>query len=196
MAWTYYTYILVMGVAATSAVSIGPALITVVLATAALVFQVVYFAEAAVQWKTWAPSSVTTGLWASANERAEWAKVELLVAGHRTVIVSVAGCAPLLALMEATVASPDHDNGPHVLEFETPIGAYLGPAASTPVEIQQTIERIRTAEMVVRPASESLGDPISFWPEMTQALDGLEVVWKGRFYQVGRAKSAAAAPPL
>ena len=167
--WTYYPYLLVMGVAATSAVSIVPALVAFALAVVALVPQLAYLGSAAVQWKTSARSPVTAGLWADSSERAEWAIVERLVAGRRAVAVSIAGCAPLLA--------PN---------FERPIGAYLAPAATTPAEVERTIARIKTAEMVVRPASESIGDPISFWPEMTRALGELEVVWKGRVYQVCR----------
>jgi hypothetical protein len=170
--WTYYPYLLVIGVAATTAVSIGPALVALALMVVALVPQIVYLDSAALQWKESARSPVTAGLWADSSERAEWATVERLVAGHRAVAVGVAGCAPLLA--------------PH---FEMPIGAYLVAAEATPAEVERTIARVKTAEFVVRPASESIGDPISFWPELTRALDNLEVVWKGRIYQVCRRKS-------
>jgi hypothetical protein len=138
----------------------------------AVVPQLVYLDSAASQWKSLARSQVTAGLWTDANERAEWAMVEHLIAGHRAVSVGVAGCAPLLA--------PN---------FEPPIGAYLVAAEATPEEVERTIARVKTAEIVVRPASESIGDPISFWPELTRAFDDLEVVWKGRVYQVCRQKT-------
>jgi hypothetical protein len=170
--WTYYPYLLVIGVAATSVVSSGPALIALALAMVAVVPQLVYLDSAASQWKSLARSQVTAGLWTDANERAEWAMVEHLIAGHRAVSVGVAGCAPLLA--------PN---------FEPPIGAYLVAAEATPEEVERTIARVKTAEIVVRPASESIGDPISFWPELTRAFDDLEVVWKGRVYQVCRQKT-------
>jgi hypothetical protein len=112
---------------------------------------------------------VTAGLWAHAGERAEWDTVVHLIAGHRTVAVGVAGGASILF--------PD---------FEKPIGAYLAPAAALPAEAERSIARIEAADMVVRPASESIGDPISFWPDLTHTLDHLEVVWKGRVYQVCR----------
>lgn len=169
MSWTYYPYLLAIGVAATSAVSYGPAVVAFALAAVALVPQLAYVASAALQWKSSAPSPVTAGLWAGANERAEWATVERLVAGHRAVAVGVAGGVPLLA--------PN---------FEPPLGAYLVPDESTPAEVERTIARVKTAEMVVRPASISIGDPIADWPELTRALDNLDLVWKGRVYQVCR----------
>jgi hypothetical protein len=170
--WTYYPYLLLMGVAATSAIGNGPALVAFALAVVALVPQLASLELAARQWNTLARSPVTAGLWAESNERAEWSTVARLIAGHHAVAVGVAGCAPLLA--------PN---------FELPIGAYLVPGEATPAEVERTIARIKTAEMVVRPASESIGDPISFWPEMTRALDDLEIVWKGRVYQVCRRRS-------
>jgi hypothetical protein len=172
--WTYYPYLLLIGVAATSAIGCGPALVAFALTVVALVPQLASLELAARQWNTLARSPVTAGLWADPNERAEWSTVARLIAGHRAVNVGVAGCAPLLA--------PN---------FETPIGAYLAPAAATPAEVERTIARIKTAEMVVRPASESIGDPISFWREMTRALNDLEIVWKGRVYQVGRRRSGS-----
>jgi hypothetical protein len=95
--------------------------------------------------------------------------VEHLIAGRRAVAVGVAGCVPLI-----------------VPNFAPPIGAYLVAAEATPAEVERTVARIKAAEMVVRPASESIGDPISFWPAMTHALANLEVIWKGRVYQVCR----------
>lgn len=169
MSWTYYPYLLVIGVAATSALSSGPAVAALALALMALVSQAVSGAVAVAQWKNSAPSPVTAGLWANSSERAEWSTVERLIAGRRTVAISVAGCASILF--------PD---------FEKPIGAYLVLAEATPAEVDQTIKRISAAERVVRPASLSNGDPITFWPELTRTLDNLEVVWKGRIYQVCR----------
>lgn len=169
LSWTYYPYILVMGVAASSVLNSGTAMVAVALTVVAFVAQVVSVSVAAAKWKISAPSPVTAGLWADADQRAEWSTVSHLIAGHRTVAVGVAGCVSILF--------PD---------FEKPIGAYLVRDEATPSEVERTIERIKTADLVVRPASESIGDPISFWPELTRTLDNLEVVWKGRIYQVCR----------
>lgn len=169
MSWTYYPYLLVIGVTATTAVSYGSALVALALAVVALVPQLAYLASGALEWKSMAPSAVTAGLWAGASERAEWATVQRLVAGHHAVAVGVAGGVPLLA--------PN---------FEPPLGAYLVPDESTPAEVARTIARVKTTEMVVRPASISIGDPIADWPGLTRAFDSLDVVWKGHVYQVCR----------
>ncbi len=171
--WTYYPYMLVMGVAASAMVSGATALATSALALIAMPAQFVFFAGSAMQWKMWSRSPVTAGLWADSSERAEWGTVERLIAGHRAVALSVAGSAPLLA--------PN---------FAPPIGAYLVPGEATPDEVARTIARVKSAQMVVRPASVSIGDPVSSWPELTRALDHFEVVWKGRFYQVCRRRPA------
>ncbi len=175
LSWTYYPYILVMGLAASSLLGSGAAIVALALTVVAFVAQVVNVGVAAAEWKLSAPSSVTGGLWADAGERSEWTTVAHLIAGHRTVAVGIAGGASILF--------PD---------FEKPIGAYLAPAAATALEASRSIARIKAADMVVRPASESIGDPISFWPDLTRTLDGLDVIWKGRVYQVCRRKSAAA----
>jgi hypothetical protein len=169
LSWTYYPYIVVMGLAASSLLGTGPAIVAVALTVVAFVAQVVNLGVGAAEWKISTPSPITAGLWAHAGERAEWTTVAHLIAGHRTVAVGVAGGASILF--------PD---------FEKPIGAYLAPAAALPAEAERSIARIKAADMVVRPASESIGDPISFWPDLTHTLDHLEVVWKGRVYQVCR----------
>lgn len=169
LSWTYYPYVLVMGLAASSLLGTGPAIVAVALTAVAFVAQIVNLGVGMAEWRLAAPSPITAGLWAHADERAEWNTVAHLIAGHRTVAVGVAGGASILF--------PD---------FEKPIGAYLAPAAALPAEAELSIARIKAADMVVRPASESIGDPISFWPDLTQTLSRLEVVWKGRVYQVCR----------
>jgi hypothetical protein len=181
LSWTYYPYLVVMGVAAASTmnyiavmrvaaestINYAASRVTMALTALALVAQIVALTVAATEWKSTAPTSIAAGLWADANERAEWSTVTRLIAGHRTVAVGVAGAASILF--------PD---------FEKPVGAYLVRDEVTPSEVARTIGRIKAADLVVRPASESIGDPISFWPEMTRTLDNLQVTWKGHTYQV------------
>ena len=90
-------------------------------------------------------------------------------AGPRTVAIGVAGAASIL-----------------FPQFEKPVGAYLVRDEATPAEVERTIELIKAADFVVRPASVSLGDPIYAWPEMTRAFDNFQVIWKGQTYQVCR----------
>jgi hypothetical protein len=172
LSWTYYPYLLVMGVAAASVLNSRTALFTSGLIMVALMAQIVSFSAAALEWKIKAPAAATAGLWVNAGERAEWRAVSGLIGGHRTFAVSIAGGAPIL-----------------FPNLEKPVAAYLVHGLTTPAEVARTVEEIKTVDLVIRPASESIGDPISFWPELTQALNGLEVIWKGRLYQVCRRKS-------
>jgi hypothetical protein len=174
LSWTYYPYILVIGIVATSVMNSGSAIVTAALTVVAFVAQIVSVNIAVAEWKISAPVPLGAGLWADAGERDEWNTVSHLIAGHRAVAVGVAGGASILF--------PD---------FEKPIGAYLVRDEALPSEVAQTIEHIKTADFVVRPASESVGDPISFWPELTRTLDNLDVVWKGRVYQVCRPRPVA-----
>jgi hypothetical protein len=146
-------------------------MVVLTLTLVAFIAAIVSISMAAAEWKISSPSPTAAGLWADAGESAEWANVMRLIAGHRTVAVGVAGGASIL-----------------FADFEKPIGAYLVRDEATPVEVERTIERIQGADFIIRPASESIGDPISFWPELTSTLDHLQVVWKGQVYQVCRPK--------
>jgi hypothetical protein len=174
LSWTYYPYILVMGTAASSALNRASAMAVLTLTLVAFMAEIVSISVAAAEWKISSPSPTAAGLWADAGERAEWANVMRLIAGHRTVAVGVAGGASIL-----------------FANFEKPVGAYLVRDEATPAEVERTIERIQTADFVVRPASESIGDPISFWPALTNTLDHLQLVWKGHVYQVCRPEKPA-----
>jgi hypothetical protein len=169
LSWTYYPYILVMGTAASSGLNRPSGMVVLTLTLVAFIAAIVSISMAAAEWKISSPSPTAADLWADAGESAEWANVMRLIAGHRTVAVGVAGGASIL-----------------FADFEKPIGAYLVRDEATPVEVERTIERIQAADFVVRPASESIGDPISFWPELTSTLNHLQVVWKGQVYQVCR----------
>jgi hypothetical protein len=201
--WTYYPYIVVMGVAAASMMNSVTARVTMLLVFVAFVALDASLVGASSQWKTYAPSALTAGLWADAGDRAEWRTVTRLISGPRTVAVSVASTArePLRRdeFAESSGAVPLPSAGPRVIalgvagaasilfpQFEKPIGAYLVRDEATPAEVERTIERIKAADFVVRPASVSLGDPIYAWPEMTRAFDNFDVIFKGRTFQVLR----------
>lgn len=182
--WTYYPYVLVMGVAAASVMNSIATRVTMLLVVVAFVAQDASLVGMSSLWKTSAPSALTAGLWADTTDRAEWSTITRLITasptspsldgaasgtGPRAMAVGVAGGASIL-----------------FPQFEKPVGAYLVPDEATPAEIARTIERIKTADFVVRPASVSLGDAINSWPEMTRAFDRFEVIWKGRSFQVCR----------
>jgi hypothetical protein len=229
--WTYYPYIVVMGVAAASAMNSVTARVTMLLAFVAFVALDASLVAATSQRKMYAPTALTAGLWADATDRAEWSTVIRLISGSRGPRTVAAGGPQSVALRGAQVgmrtggsssgavtrplaetpASPPRaaedssstrlgpSAGPRTVavgvagaasilfpEFEKPVGAYLVRDEATPAEVARTIEQIKAADFVVRPASVSLGDPIYAWPEMTRAFDNFQVIWKGQTYQVCR----------
>lgn len=215
--WTYYPYIVVMGVAAACMMNSVTARVTMLLVFVAFVALDASLVAASSQWKTYAPSASTAGLWADAADRAEWSTVTRLIsepAASPPRAASSAGRAlrrdefagivtnevsdsepsppPDLAMRTAVerprVVALGVAGAASILfpEFEKPIGAYLVRDEATPAEVALTIERIKAAEFVVRPAAVSIGDPIYAWPEMTRAFDSFEVIWKGQTFQVLR----------
>ncbi len=80
--WAYYSYILVMGIAATSVWQYFPRYVVGALAILAVTSQESRWNSAFTQWRTTAPSQDTARLWASPDERAEWQDVMRAVAQH------------------------------------------------------------------------------------------------------------------
>ena len=80
--WIYYSYILVMGIAATSVWQHFARYIVGALAILAVSCQGSRMRSAFKQWHETAPSNDTAGLWASPDERAEWQGVMRAVAQH------------------------------------------------------------------------------------------------------------------
>ena len=80
--WQYYSYILVMGVAATSVWQHFPRYAVGALAILAVTGQKSRAISAFKQWHETASSQDTAGLWASPDERAEWQGVMRAIAQH------------------------------------------------------------------------------------------------------------------
>jgi hypothetical protein len=87
--WAYYSYILVMGIAATSVWQYFPRYIVGAIAILAVTCQKSRAISAFKQWHETAPSQDTAGLWASPDERAEWQSVMRAIGPHSN---SRAGC--------------------------------------------------------------------------------------------------------
>jgi hypothetical protein len=80
--WEYYSYILVMGIAATGVWQYFPRYAVGALAILAVTGQKSRATSAFNQWHATASSQDTAGLWASPDERAEWQDVMRAVAQH------------------------------------------------------------------------------------------------------------------
>ena len=164
--WIYYSYFLVIGVAA--AVDCGGQLrkqIALGLCVLALTSWIAPGFWLYRWWTTMAPSAATAGLWATPDERAEWVQVVALAKGKRAVMLDTKGAAELMFPV-----------------FETPVTMYLDPGLMKPMEIQRKLDQIAGAQLVVVPVG---GDPPCFGvpqaPDFQSALARFSQVRKGKF---------------
>jgi hypothetical protein len=169
--WKYYLSLFLLGL--TALVPRSRRYMMVIAALAVLVF---YTDKAWVQalahdWSARAPSATTLGLWATREDRDEWARVLELTRGVRPV---------LLAECEgATLLFP---------QFAPPTGAYFVPGHPLPAEIRRKAAQLAAGQWIVK-----VGRPgdrrFDRWPELTATLDGCDPVWEGTMYQVYRRAS-------
>jgi hypothetical protein len=156
--WEYYSYVLVMGAAATSIRDAASARVVAGLVLLGFAGNFGHMQMALDAWRTTAPAPQTQGLWASAPERRAWARVLAATAGHDTVALTFQGCAVLL--------------GP----FAPPIGAYLVPHEALPAEVRRTFYRVEHASMVFAVTTSDYSAALAFFPRFRELLDKREIV--------------------
>jgi hypothetical protein len=156
--WEYYSYLLVMGVAATSIGNVVSARVAAGLALLAFFGSFGHVQMALDAWGKTVPAPQTRGLWSSTAERKAWARVLAVTAGHDAVALTFQGCAALL--------------GP----FAPPIGAYLVPHEALPAEVRRTFYRVKHAPMVFAVTSSDYGAALAFFPKLRDLLDKRKIV--------------------
>ncbi len=182
--WFYYSYILVMGVAATTALGSFATAAVWGLAVIAIVGLKTTAISGYRQWKTTRPAAETAGLWATNDEREEWTHVMGLVSaaaaqGHRAVMLEQAGCPDLTF------------DG-----FAPPVTAYLWPGIATPGDMQRKIAQLDSATMVVLPVMKPLyQDFPGEFPEFVRVLDDRFVpLWTGSYFAIYVTRSPSLPP--
>src|SRR5579864_1168924 len=136
--WVYYSYMLVMGVAATSAWEGSARYAVWSLILIALVGQKTFVKDSYQRWISTAPTRGTAQLWASPEESVEWLKVLTLVRADETrgrpttALLARTGCAELL-----------------FPEFAKPVSLYLDPGLPTDEEVMRKAAQLRQASAVV-----------------------------------------------
>ncbi len=157
--WEYYSYVLVMGAAATSIWSGAAARIASMLALLALSGHLAHIEGAASAWRTTAPSPQTAGLWAPVAERDAWQRVLATTSGHNAAVVNFQGCTAVL-----------------FAQFERPAGAYLVPKESLESEIVRTNWRLEHSPMIFAVTASDYSAALAFFPHFRSLLDEREVV--------------------
>jgi hypothetical protein len=178
--WTYYSYVLVMGLGATAAwyrrvghVSYAPVMnFVTALVLLAILGSVGFFRDSYQRWAHGIRSEETAGLWAFPDERDEWIQVRRTIKGARSATLLVPMCGGELLYPE----------------FEKPVAAFVLPGQSVPSEVSNKVQQLSRADFIVRPTQRAFGgDPdqvLHWWPELKPALDGSKMVFHGEFFDV------------
>jgi hypothetical protein len=167
--WTYYAYILVMGVIATAAWTPASARFVWGLCILAAIGNYGLFKSSIVAWKTMKPSNVTAGLFALPTESAEWSQVTSMVLDKNPELFTWDGGAEMLFPW-----------------LRKPVGAFIVPGEANGKEIQQKVQQLRSAEAVIIPTIPELGNSLTTWPgpEFQTVLDDTTLKFKGVYFEV------------
>lgn len=174
--WAYYSYILVMGIAASSKLSHRAGNVVVGLAFMSLLGQKATLQDSIRAWTTTQRDPGALGLWTSADEANEWAKVRSLAQGKRATILTGDGCAEL--------AFP---------EFRKPVSFFLIPGLASSSEIERKLAEVTSASMVILPQFYPADfDQSQNWPEFAGVLKSFRLVSSGKYFKVFSKDAAAA----
>lgn len=175
--WFYYSYLLVIGVAA--AVDTGPvarrAGIAICLIGALSGFGVPH--SVLHLWKTREATAVTAGLWSQPPETTEWIDVFKLTRGHRTTILDTKGAAELI-----------------FRGFEPPVSLYLDPGLMLQSDIDRKMRQLADSEMVVVPLGTATCGGIPRAVEFHDAMRRFNLIFHGAYFDVYRRRETVAGP--
>jgi hypothetical protein len=166
--WAYYSYILVMGIAASSKLSHQAGNAVVGLAFLSLLSQKATWQDSIRAWRTTRPDPDALGLWTTPDEADEWARVRRLATGKSATILSCDG--------SAEVEFP---------EFRKPVSLFLIPGLPTSVEIERKAAEVSSSSIVITPDFSGTDFcQLPKWPEFAAALTGFRIVSNGKYFKV------------
>jgi len=167
--WIYYSYFLVVGIAA--AADSGPWRLRISLGLCKLAIlswtDEIYWMHR--WWQIRQPDAITAGLWSTAEERDEWATVLGEARGRKSVVLDTKGAAELM-----------------FSEFEAPVSLYLDPGLMSAAEVDRKVVQLSAASLVVVPIGIPVCGGIPSAPEIRAAMTGFEPVFSGRHFVVYR----------
>lgn len=174
--WTYYVYLLVMGVIATAAWSAAASRVVWGLCLLAAIGNYGTVKSSIIAWSTMKQSSMTAGLFALPAESAEWNRVTSMVNDENPALFTWDGGAEVLFPW-----------------LPKPVGAFIVPGVATSSELQRKVQQLRSAKAIVIPTIPEFGNPITNWPgpEFQTALDNTTLVFKGVYFEVYERAAAA-----
>jgi hypothetical protein len=170
MSWTYYYYILIIGLAGLAARGPRWAALVLLIAAAALIGQKYQVASIRDQWKTTRPAAEMAGLWVSETEREEWRRVRETIGGGRTSVLANNG-------LGVTILIPGFDRAENI---------FLSPGIPLAVDLRRKVDQVAAAEMVLIRDNTTHTSFLDLWPEFRDALDGCELVYSSARYLIYR----------
>jgi hypothetical protein len=166
--WSYYPYVLVIGLVAAARCGYMPKPFVLMLIVLAMLSNYSEWRTGCRAWKEEVRVEGTE-LWAPAQEAAEWSQIRALARGRRTVILNCDGGARVLS----------HD-------FGEPASLFLFPALTENAEVQRLRGQLAGATAVVGPAVPYYDFRICLrsFPSLTEVLDArFSLKWQGRYFQ-------------
>jgi hypothetical protein len=168
MSYTYYYYILIIGLAALAARGPRWALVIALIAAAGLAGNKDYGNWLRLRWRDSAPSAETFGLWSEAGTREEWRRVRQVL-GNRpgSFITTAGGCMELFL--------------PQLAEAED---VFLVTGWPLPGELRRKVQQVADAEVVlVRTFEKRTPHPNPPAP-FREVLAKFDLAWSGDSYLV------------
>jgi hypothetical protein len=172
--WTYYAYILVIGILATEVCPLATKSIGALCVLAALA----NYSGIRAAISAWGAMErdLATGLFISAGEHAEWNCVVSLAEREHPAVFTDLGAAGLLLPW-----------------LRRPTGAFFIPGIAAGREIDREERELRSATTVIVPTIPELENPIKHWPggEFSKVFADATLVFKGTYFQVYKRVSRA-----
>jgi hypothetical protein len=171
--WTYYSSLLIAGVALGLYVHGASRPLIAALVLLALLGHVERYQIATNAWRWMQRSPDTVGLWAFDNMRDEW-KQARAIAGTRRILNLSNGCAELLF--------PNMD---------APASFFLEPGLQKPIEIERLRRQLQQAEVVVTFNQGEVLDPWH-WKEFADERNSFVDSWRGVYLTVHERRATVA----
>ncbi|HVA80479.1 MAG TPA: hypothetical protein VNF29_06105 [Candidatus Binataceae bacterium] len=175
--WIYYSYFLIVGIAAASEAGPTMARLGFALGIASMLSLSVVTVDLVGHWKTEKPIASAAHLWALPADATEWAHVLQLTTGHRTAILDTKGAAELM-----------------YPQFEPPVSLYLDRGLMRRSEVHRKVAEIDSSELIVVPIGIATCGGIPDAPALVSAMRRFAPIFQGRYFDVYRLREPFPAP--
>lgn len=175
--WSYYTYILLLGIAAMAVRSRWHTWMVAGMTVLALLGSKVLIEDMVAGWREKVQSPATYGLWSRPDFLTEWKEVRRELGSQKA----------------ATLAVSD-GLGAWVPQFSPPTLYYVTPGQLVSHEVKRKQDQLASAEWIVEGRYNTSTWISEDWPVFHWALDGTEPVFQGKFLRLYHRVSPVSRP--